>query len=147
MRRQIRAEKEEVERREGMEGGEDGDEGDGASQRGRSSRASTPGAATPSQSNRAQEMEVDLGRLAPDGHLARREKSPLRSVQTMGEEKAETPAVTNEDTSMAEDGEVEPDGDVVAVPLEGLVAEDEKESGEEDDGAVEADSKDHMDTS
>ncbi|KAG7006402.1 hypothetical protein G7Y79_00015g039920 [Physcia stellaris] len=144
MRRQIRAEKEEVERREGMEGGEDGDEG---SQRGRSSRASTPGAATPSQSNRAQEIEVDLGRLAPDGHLAKREKSPLRSVQTMDEERAETPAVTYEDTSMAEDGEVEPDGDVVAAPVEGLVAEDEKERGEEDDGAVEADSKDHMDTS
>lgn len=148
MRRQIRAEKEEVERREGMEGGEDGDEGDGTSQRGRSSRASTPGAVTPSQSNRAQELEVDLGKLAPDGHLTKREKSPLRSVQTMDEEKAQTPVVTDEDTTMAEDGEVEPDGDVVAAPVEGLVAEDEKESGEEDDdGAVETDSKDHMDTS
>ena len=145
MRRQIRAEKEEVERREGMEGVDEGDEGDGASQRGRSSRASTPGGGTPSHSNRAQEMDVDLGRLVAEGHYAKREKSPLRSVQTV-DEGIEQPSARNEDTDMAEDGEVEPDGDGDAAPGEVLVAEEEKEEGEEeeDDEAV---NKDHMDIS
>lgn len=148
MRRQIRAEKEEVERREGMEGGEDGDEGDATSQRGRSSRASTPGAATPPQGTRAQEMDIDLGRLAVEGHHTGREKSPLRSVQTVEDEKVQSRLAQNEDTEMAEDGEVEVDSNVIAAPVEGLVAEDEKEEGEEDDdGAAEAESKDHMDIS
>lgn len=144
MRRQIRAEKEEVERREGMEGVDEGDEGDGASQRGRSSRASTPGGGTPSQSNPAQEMDVDLGRLVAEGHYTKREKSPLRSVQIVDEGKEE-PAGRNEDTDMAEDGEVEPDGDGDAAPGDGLVAEEEKEEGEEDED--EAVNKDHMDIS
>ena len=144
MRRQIRAEKEEVERREGMEGADEGDEEDGASQRGRSSRASTPGGGTPSHSNRAQEMDVDLGRLVAEGHYAKREKSPLRSVQTVDDGKEQRP-VRNEDTDMAEDGEVEPDGDVVTVRDEGLIAEDEKEEGEEEDDEVV--NKDHMDIS
>ena len=144
MRRQIRAEKEEVERREGMEGVDEGDEGDGASQRGRSSRASTPGGGTPSQSNPAQEMDVDLGRLVAEGHYTKREKSPLRSVQVVDEGKEE-PAGRNEDTDMAEDGEVEPDGDGDAAPGDGLVAEEEKEEGEEDED--ETVNKDHMDIS
>lgn len=64
MRRQIRAEKEEVERREGMEVGENGDEGESSSLRGRSSGVGTPapgqeGGATPM--HESGNPEVDLG--------------------------------------------------------------------------------------
>lgn len=140
MRRQIRAEKEEVERREGMEGAEDRDEADAASQRGRSSRATSPGGATPLHGS---QLDIDLGRLAAEQQHAKREKSPLRSMQA-ADEKEPPPLGNNEDTHMAEDGEVEPENGIVAASTEG-----EREEGEEDDDVVVAETKgeDQMDTS
>lgn len=119
--------------------------GDVLSQRGRSSRATTPGGATPLHNNRSQEMDVDLGRLVPEPHYAKRERSPLRSMQAVDEDLEPQPVETNGDTEMAEDGEV--DG-TVAAPADGLIAEDEKEEGEEDDDVAVAElkGKDHMDT-
>ena len=146
MRRQIRAEKEEVERREGMEGAEDRDDADAASQRGRSSRASTPGGATPLHGS---QMDVDLGRLVAEQQHAKREKSPLRSVQAVEEDQKLPPVETSEDTDMAEDGEVKPDNGPISAPADGLIAEEEREEGEEDDDVVVAETKngDNMDTS
>lgn len=151
LRRLIRDEKEEVERREGMEEREDGDE----DQRGRSSGAGTPhhetGGTTPMHGT-SQEQEVGIrGGLLAERDPSGRGKSPLRSSQHADdsmEETADVPAVV-EDEEMAEDGELaaEPEH-VVAAPIEGLVAEDEKEEGEQqDDGLTEEQRTEQMDTS
>ena len=155
MRRQIRAEKEEVERREGMEGAEDGEDGEGSSLRGRSSGVGTPapgheGGLTPMHGIGNQDVDLTGGGLAVESHHAKREKSPLRTSQTIEEEPEKNPtAQENEDAEMAEDGEVEPEDDVVAAPPEGLIAdEDEKEEGEEEEASLaEAKEGDTMDTS
>lgn len=150
LRRLIRDEKEEVERREGMEEREDGDD----DQRGRSSGVGTPhhetGATTPMHGTN-QEQEVGT----PGGLSVERErdpsgrgKSPLRSSRTAddaAEEKLNVPS--GEDEEMAEDGELAAESEhVVAAPLEGLVAEDGKEEGEEDDGQTERQRTEQMDT-
>ena len=156
MRRQIRAEKEEVDRREGMEGAEDGEEGEGSSLRGRSSGVGTPapgheGGATPLNDGGIQDIDPTSGGLAVGSQQMKREKSPLRISQTTEEEPEKASAVDeNEDAEMAEDGEVEPEQDAVAAPPEGLMAdEDEKEEGEEEDAPVEETTKegDTMDMS
>lgn len=151
LRRLIRDEKEEVERREGMEEREDGDE----DQRGRSSGAGTPhhetGGTTPMHGT-SQEQEVGTPEgLSVERDPSGRGKSPLRSSQhadDLMEETIDVPAVVD-DEEMAEDGELaaEPEH-VVAAPVEGLVAEDEKEEGEQqDDGQTEEQRREQMDTS
>lgn len=150
LRRLIRDEKEEVERREGMEEREDGDD----DQRGRSSGVGTPhhetGGTTPMHgTSQEQEVGTPVG-LSVERDPSGRGKSPLRSSQhadDVMEETVDVPAV--EDEEMAEDGELaaEPEH-VVAAPVEGLVAEDEKEEGEEqDDGKTEEQRTEQMDTS
>lgn len=149
LRHLIRDEKEEVERREGMEEREDGDD----DPRGRSSGVGTPhhetGGTTPMHGT-SQEKEVGTpGGLSIDREPSGRGKSPLRGSQNaddMAEEKVGVPAV--EDEEMAEDGELaaEPEH-VVAAPVQGLVAEDGKEEGEEDDGETETRRTEQMDTS
>lgn len=150
LRRLIRDEKEEVERREGMEEREDGDD----DQRGRSSGVGTPhhetGGTTPMHgTSQEQEVGTPVG-LSVERDPSGRGKSPLRSSQhaeDLMEETVEVPAV--EDEEMAEDGELaaEPEH-VVAAPVEGLVAEDEKEEGEQqDDGKAEEQQTEQMDTS
>ena len=152
MRRQIRAEKEEVDRREGMEGADDGEEGESSSLRGRSSGLGTPapgheGGATPLHANGAQDVAMSGGNLQVEGQEVKREKSPLHFSQTVeGDRERDAAAEEAEDADMAEDGEVEPEGDAVAVPASGLVADDdEKEEGEEDDAPAEE--EEHMDIS
>ena len=153
LRRLIRDEKEEVERREGMEEREDGDE----DQRGRSSGIGTPhhetGGTTPMHgASQEQEVGTPSGGLSVERDPSGRGKSPLRSSQS-ADELAEVEGKTNvpsgEDEEMAEDGELaaEPEH-VVAAPVEGLVAEDGKEEGEEDDGAqMDRQQTEQMDTS
>ena len=149
LRRLIRDEKEEVERREGMEEREDGDD----DQRGRSSGVGTPhhetGGMTPMHGT-GQEQDVGTpGGLSIERDPSGRGKSPLRSSQNADdvvEEKVDIAAV--EDEEMAEDGELaaEPEH-VVAAPVLGLVAEDGKEEGEEDEGETERQRTEQMDTS
>lgn len=149
LRRLIRDEKEEVERREGMEEREDGDD----EQRGRSSGAGTPhhetGGTTPMHGI-SQEQDVGTpGGLSVERDTSGRGKSPLRSslnADEMVEESINVPAV--EDEEMAEDGELaaEPEH-VVAAPVEGLVAEDGKEEGEQDDEQAKLQQTEQMDTS
>jgi len=154
MRRQIRAEKEEVERMEGMEGA-DGEAGEDSSLRGRSSGVGTPapghdGGATPMHENGNQDVDLTSRGLAVSGQHANREKSPLRITQTVRGESEKLAAEENEDAEMAEDGEVEPEGNTAAAPPESLIAdEDEKEEGEEEEAPAEEDSKegDTMDMS
>lgn len=154
MRRQIRAEKEEVDRREGMEGADDGEEGESSSLRGRSSGLGTPapgheGGGTPLHANGSHDMEITSGNLQVEGPDVKREKSPLRFSHTVEGDREEQKhgAEEAEDADMAEDGEVEAEGDAVAVPASGLVAADdeEKEEGEEDDAPTEQ--EEHMDIS
>ena len=150
LRRLIRDEKEEVERREGMEDREDGDD----DQRGRSSGVGTPhhetGGTTPMHGT-SQEQEVGTpGGLSIERDPSGRGKSPLRgshSAEDVAEATDNVPAV--EDEEMAEDGELaaEPEH-VVAAPVEGLVAVDGKEEGEQDDAqAEETQRTEQMDTS
>ena len=149
LRRLIRDEKEEVERREGMEEREDGDD----DQRGRSSGVGTPhhetGGTTPMHGT-SQEQEVGTpGGLSVERDPSGRGKSPLRSSRNADdavEERINVPS--GEDEEMAEDGELaaEPEH-VVAAAVEGLVAEDGKEEGEEDDGQTERRRTEQMDTS
>ena len=149
LRRLIRDEKEEVERREGMEEREDGDD----DQRGRSSGAGTPhhetGGTTPLRgTSQEQEVGSPVG-LAVERDPSGRGKSPLRSSQhadDVMEETVDVPAV--EDEEMAEDGELAAEPEHVAAPVEGLVAEDEKEEGEQqDDRKTEEQRTQQMDTS
>ena len=149
LRRLIRDEKEEVERREGMEEREDGDD----DQRGRSSGVGTPhheiGGTTPMH-RMIQEQEVGTpGGLSVERDPSGRGKSPLRSSQhadEMAREKYTISAVDDEE--MAEDGELSAEPEhVVAAPVEGLVAEDEREEGEQDDEQPERQSAEQMDTS
>lgn len=136
LRRLIRDEKEEVERREGMEEREDGDD----DQRGRSSGIGTPhhetGGTTPIHGTSQEQEDGTPGALMVERDPSGRGKSPLRSSQNaddVAEEKTDVPVV--EDEEMAEDGELaaEPEH-VTVIPVEGLVTEDGKEEGEEDDG-------------
>ena len=160
LRRLIRDEKEEVERREGMEEREDGED----DQRGgRSSGVGTPhhetGGTTPMHGT-SQEQEVDIpaggARLSVERDPSGRSKSPLRTGSRNGddavdeEEKSNVPS--GEDEEMEEDGELaaEPEPEHgVAAPVEGLVAEDGKEEGEEDDDGdrTEKQQTEQMDTS
>ena len=153
MRRQIRAEKEEVDRREGMEGADDGEEGESSSLRGRSSGLGTPApghedGATPMHANGSQDMDMSGGNLQVEGKDGKREKSPLRFSQTTeGNQEKRLRAEEAEDADMAEDGEVEIEGDAVAVPASGLIAgDDEKEEGEEDEAPAE-EARERMDIS
>ncbi len=160
LRRLIRDEKEEVERREGMEEREEGEEGEVGSQRGRSSGLGTPrpeaGGATPLHAVQ------DSGRSTPHGlnkHRTSRSQSRMRGSRQPSPaiEEGNRHGGEGGDVDMAEDGEmnVDPEGTLTvskafvptssrelgaprgmaAAPPEGLV-DDEKEEGEEDEGAV-----------
>lgn len=134
LRRLIRDEKEEVERREGMmEEREDGEDGDVISQPGRIS-----GQATPSHGDDGSTLSQDRDRdrspargLLVEGRATPRGKSPLRHVRGVNEDIQEMEEVVVEednDTDMAEDGEVSGEGDAIVTPPEGLVAaQDAKE--------------------
>lgn len=133
-----------------MEDREDGDD----DQRGRSSGVGTPhhetGGTTPMHGT-SQEQEVGTpGGLSIERDPSGRGKSPLRgshSAEDVAEATDNVPAV--EDEEMAEDGELaaEPEH-VVAAPVEGLVAVDGKEEGEQDDAqAEETQRTEQMDTS
>ena len=135
LRRLIRDEKEEVERREGMEEQDEGDEGDVVS---RLSGAATPRheleGATPLHPGSGSTAD---GHLTIDGHHhPGGGKSPLHSSEH-AHNTHENGVEIADDVDMAEDGEVSGDGegDMVAAPAEGLVADD-KEGG-----------RDHMDIS
>ncbi|KAL8941680.1 MAG: hypothetical protein Q9216_002093 [Gyalolechia sp. 2 TL-2023] len=142
LRRLIRDEKEEVERREGM-GMEEGDDGDTGSHRGRSSGRATPrpdaGDATPL--HQVQEQEQDQDMESPEGMTLQvgkrhesREKSPLGLQHAMiSNERPQVPEIEIEDTNMKEEGEVSAGPDKTAAPFEGLIAESDKEEGEEDE--------------
>jgi len=178
LRRLIRDEKEEVERREGMEEREEGEEGEVGSQRGRSSTVGTPrpdaGGVTPIR------MVQDSEGLTPSGLNVDKQRTPrghshLRGsrASTPAREEEGSQAGVDEDTTMAEDGEMTADDvvtaavshaqpaprepsdsqlieaadDMVAAPPEGLIdANDEKEEGEEDEGTVQESGGDNMDT-
>lgn len=128
LRRLIRDEKEEVERREGMmEEREDGDDGDVASQPGRLSGEATPShvddGSTPSQDR----DRSPARRLLVEGRATPRGKSPLRQAQGVNEDTPEMEEVIEaeegeEDTDMAEDGELSGEGDLMVTPPEELVA-------------------------
>ncbi|KAI4173287.1 MAG: hypothetical protein LQ343_002998 [Gyalolechia ehrenbergii] len=139
LRRLIRDEKEEVERREGM-GMEEGDDGDTGSHRGRSSGRATPrpetGDATPLHQVQDQDQDMD----SPEGTLQvakqhdSREKSPLSSQHVVtNNERPRVPEIEIEDANMKEEGEVSAGPDKTAAPFEGLMAESDKEEGEEDE--------------
>ncbi|KAL8741549.1 MAG: hypothetical protein Q9184_008374 [Pyrenodesmia sp. 2 TL-2023] len=153
LRRQIRDEKEEVERREGMEERDEADDGDTGSHRGPSSGRATPrpetGEATPLHQEQDPEMESEDGTLQVGKRDPPRGRSPLRSEQFMAEvEKPRVPEIEIEDTNMKEEGEVSAGPDKLAAPFEGLVAEEEREEGEEVDDDVEYPRKpDEMDVS
>lgn len=88
-------------------------------------------------------IDSTSGGLTVNDQHANREKSPLRMSQTAREESDKSATEGNEDAEMAEDGEVEPEGGMVAAPPEGLIAEeDEKEEGEEEEEAKEGDTMD-----
>lgn len=162
LRRLIRDEKEEVERREGMEEREDGED----DQRGgRSSGVGTPhhetGGTTPMHGT---SQEQDVGTPAGGGALSvEREPSGRgKSLLQMGsrnvdeaveeEEEEESNVPSGEDEEMAEDGELaaEPGPEHgVAALVEGLVAEDGKEEGEEEDDGDQTEKRqtEQMDTS
>ncbi|KAL8930766.1 MAG: hypothetical protein Q9208_000307 [Pyrenodesmia sp. 3 TL-2023] len=139
LRRQIRDEKEEVERREGMEENDEVDDGDSRSQMERSSGRATPrpetGEATPLHQEQDLEMDSQDGTLQVRRQDTPQGKSPLRSEQAMVDvmEKPRVPEIEIEDTNMKEEGEVSAGPDKVAAPFEGLVAEEEREEGEEED--------------
>ncbi len=129
LRRQIRDEKEEVERREGMENREDGDDGEAASIRGRSSGTGTPrpidGGATPLHSSQQLQEQQETGPgangLSVIEQNSARGKTPLRTMQSAGEdgEGGSQRHGESEDTDMAEDGEVSPesgDSDLSSAP-------------------------------
>lgn len=142
LRRLIRAEKEEVERREGMGTEDDGDEADSASHRGRSSGMATPrpetGDATPLRQDQDHDMESLDGSLQVGKRDVSRGKSPLRSEQVMTEvERPRVPEIEIEDTNMKEEGEVSAGPDKIAASFEALIADEEREEGEEDEDAVE----------
>ena len=157
LRRLIRDEKEEAERREGLmdSGGGDGVGDDDESRSGRgASRDVTPmpmqtqtGSSSPGYTRRespaptsSQQGESMLAVVETSTNT--RERSPLRNVQVPKEplEEAER-KVTEEDTEMAEDGEVL----AAPAPAEGLVVEDSTRSQSAEQG--EAMAKDAMDTS
>ena len=157
LRRLIRDEKEEVERREGMEEREDGED----DQRGgRSSGVGTPhhetGGTTPMHGT-SQEQEVGTpaggGALSVEREASGRGKSLLRMGSrnvddAVEEEEEESNDPSGEDEEMAEDGELAAEHGVAA-PVEGLVAEDGKEEGEEEDDGdqTEKQQTEQMDTS
>lgn len=148
MRRQIRAEKEEVERREGMEGADEGEEGENTSTRGRSSGIGTPapgheGGSTPLQGGESQDVERKGG-LRIEGQGVNRERSPLRMAQNVDEQKRSPVPQDAEDADMAEDGEVKAEGDAVVAPASRLVAGEQEK---EDDAPAEEGKGDTMDTS
>ena len=155
LRRLIRDEKEEVERREGM-GMDEGDDVDARSHQERSSGMATPkpetGDATPLHGDRDQDQDME----SPDGALrvnkphGPREKSPLRLEQAARvDEKPQVPEIEIEDTNMKEDGEVSAGPDKTgAAPFEGLIAESDREEGEEaEDTAEDPPKLDEMDES
>ena len=134
LRRQIRDEKEEVERREGMEERDEAEEGDVGS---RPSGTATPRheveGTTPLHPGSG--LAAD-GHLTVDGHQQPSGKSPLHSSEHIQDSHENGPE-NGDDVDMAEDGEISVDGegDAVAAPPEGLIA-GEKEGG-----------RDQMDTS
>ena len=160
LRRLIRDEKEEVERREGMEEREDGED----DQRGgRSSGIGTPhhetGGTTPMHGT-SQEQEVGTpaggGGLSVERDASGRGKSHSRvgsrNVDDAVEEEERSNVPSGEEEEMAEDGELAADAEPehgVAAPVEGLVAEDGKEEGEEEDDGDETEKQqtEQMDTS
>ncbi|KAL8937712.1 MAG: hypothetical protein Q9211_003548 [Gyalolechia sp. 1 TL-2023] len=139
LRRLIRDEKEEVERREGM-GLEEGDDGDTGSHRGRSSGRATPrpetGDATPLHPvlEQDQDMESPEGTLPVGKQHDAREKSPLGSQHVMtSHARPPMPEIEIEDTNMKEEGEVSAGPDKTAAAFDGLMAESDKEDGEEEE--------------
>ena len=160
LRRLIRDEKEEVERREGMEEREDGED----DQRGgRSSGVGPPhpetGGTTPMHGT-SQEQEVGTpaggGGLSVERDASGRGKSHSRvgsrNVDDAVEEEERSNVPSGEDEEMAEDGELAVDAEPehgVAAPVEGLVAEEGKEEGEEEDDGDETEKQqtEQIDTS
>lgn len=102
LRRQIRDEKEEVERREGMQEDEDGDEGE-VSAKGRTSGANSPrpesDGMTPSQQGLDEGDRLQVEKAPGTTGAA----SPLRQVISAAGEKASN---EQEDTNMVDEGEV-----------------------------------------
>jgi hypothetical protein len=105
LRRQIRDEKEEVERREGMEEHEDGDDADGGSHRGRTSAVGTPrpeaGGATPMHLG----ADGDSGAAGTDGLLNSGAKSPLGRAASQNLDISGTPQPGEGDDVDMEEGE------------------------------------------
>ena len=142
LRRQIRDEKEEVERREGMEGEGDRDE------EGSSSLVGTPmsdrGLGMPMRGSSPEtRLGVRGGDLNVEKEREDRDRSPLWRVEgadTTNEKRHE-----QEDEEMAEDGELasELEG-VTTAPVDGLVAYDGRQGQEKVTGAKLGD---QMDTS
>ena len=130
MQRQIKDEKEEVERREGME--EDDEEQRGTTSGNATPRPSEAGGATPMHGVEKEHEVSTPGGLSVSGQHTARGRSPLRESQTVNqEEEKKLSDFEEQDEEMAEDGEVSTEADgMKADPPEGLVAE-EKEEGEE----------------
>lgn len=132
MQRQIKDEKEEVERREGME--EDDEEQRGSISGNATPRPSETGGATPMHGVEKELEGGTPGGLSVNAQHAARSRSPLRESQTVNQdEEKKLSGLEEQDEEMAEDGEVytEADGMKADAP-DGLVAE-EKEEGEEEE--------------
>ena len=134
LRRLIRDEKEEVERREGMEEDDNAEDEEGGSQRGRRSGSASPAHETSGATPMHENQIGETGGLAVEQRAASRTRSPLRVLITQ-----------EDDVNMAEDGEVTATPDIVAAPLEGLIAED-REDGEQSDDRTDERKADQMDT-
>ena len=138
MRRLIRDEKEEVERREGMEEREDAEDAEAGSLRGRSSGIATPGhdigGTTPLHPGMDADHTIPSG-LTADHRRNVRAKSPLLTDDSTAEiDKAKEEE--NEDSNMAEDGEVSVEMN------DGVSSGEALEPEERSRGTI-----DHMDTS
>lgn len=150
LRRLIRDEKEEVERREGMEEGEDGEDGDSESHIGGRSGIGTPrldgGGLTPMQVAADHEADSPGSHLKVDTRHTSRGRSALRFTDGAADDgEAQEPGSETENLN-TEDGEVMSAGsDAVADPLGGVIADEGKEEGEEDE-AEEPAKLDNMDT-
>ena len=151
LRRLIRDEKEEVERREGMmEEREDGEDGDVASQPGRLSGQASPSHHGDEGSIPSQDRARSPARgLMVEGHATPRGKSPLRYARGVNEDSPEMEDARDgerreveeeEDTDMAEDGEVSGEGDpMITPPEEVMMVPDAKETNGRDPAADQMD--------
>ena len=150
LRRLIRDEKEEAERMEGLMG-EDNEEG--GSSTARASRDVTPLPTT--QQIRGSSPNIQHNSPTPGGggaqqegmlgierNIGSRDRSPLRNMQVSENPLAEVEQkVVEEDTDMAEDGEVS----AAPIPVEGLVKDQGVSEGQKE-SSRELSTKDNMDT-